>query len=473
MMKIKSKRQKLQSASSLAKTPDFSPAIFKAYDIRGVYPTEINEKAAYLIGRGFIKFLKKKNPRVVAARDNRLSSPVLFRNLVKGMVDEGGMVIDIGLSTSPMLYWAVAYFGFDGGINVTASHNPPVFNGFKIVGKEADPIGKEAGLEEIKTLVLRGEFKEKKKKGRITKKKVLTSYVKFVKKKINLKKIKSFKICVDTANAVSGILIPPIFKETNCRIYHLFSHLDGNFPNHSPDPLTKKNLRSLQEAVVIREADFGVAFDGDGDRMFFVDEKGKIIPADIITALIASLILKEKPGEKIYYDIRSSNVVKEIIEETGGVPIAGRIGHAIIKNQMKKEKIVFGGELSGHYFHKENYFCEAPFFVLFTILKELSQRGVKLSELVHPLEKYFHSGEINFKIADKEKITHQLQEHFKNKNGRICRLDGLRIDFDDWWFLVRPSNTESVLRLVIEAKTRKLLNEKKEELIGIISGGEL
>ena len=383
--------------------------------------------------------------------------------MTKGLCQQGVNVIDIGLATSPMFYFAVAHFKFDGGIMITASHLSPEYNGFKLVREKAIPISEKTGLKEIKKLTQ--TLTSFSRQGKIIPKEVLKEYTAFNLKDFDLEAIKPFKIVIDTANAVSGILIPEIFKKINCKIYHLFPKLDGKFPNHFPNPIIKENLLSLQKEVRNKKADLGVAFDGDGDRIIFLDERGKIIFGDFITALLSQIILKAHSGEKILYDIRSSNIVKETIKRYGGVPIISRIGHSFIKEKMRKENIIFAGEFSGHYYHKLHYFCEAPIFVLFEILKEIS-KGKSFSQLIKPFKKYFHSGEINFKVKNKEGILVKFEK--KYKKGKISHLDGLRVDFKDWWFLVRPSQTEPVLRLVLEAKTKKLMEEKKKELIALI-----
>jgi phosphomannomutase len=447
--------------------------IFHAYDIRGIYPNELNEKAAYKIGLAFVKFLRKKTKKkklnIVIGRDGRLSSPKLYKSLTQGITGGEANVIDIGLSTTPMLYWTVGYYKFDGGINITASHNPPKYNGFKLVREKAMKIGENSGMKEIKNLAKNIDSSEfsKTNKGRIKKKNILPEYIKDNLTLTNLKKIKRLKIVIDTANSVSGIVIPKIFKKTGCKIHHIFSKLDGNFPNHYPDPLKKENLKSLCAEVEKRKADLGIAFDGDGDRIFFIDQNGKVIEAHFITALLAELILEKNPKEKILFDIRTSNIVPEIIKSNGGKPVVYRIGHALISNKMIKDKIFFGGELSGHYFLKKHYYCESPFFVLFKVLEKMSETGKNISELVESYQKYFHSGEINFKIKDKEEILKALEKKYKKR--KISKLDGLRIDFNDWWFLVRASNTEPVLRLVLEAKTKKKMEKKVKELKKIIN----
>ena len=441
------------------------PNIFKAYDVRGIYPKELNKEAAYLIGRAFVKFLNKKNPKIVVGRDGRLSSPVIFKWLTKGIIEEGGNVINIGLSITPMLYWACAYYKFDGGINITASHNPPEYNGFKLVRENAIPISEKSGIREIRNLVLRENF-QKLKKGKNAKKEVSADYIKFNLKNHDLKRIKPLKIIIDTANAVPGIIVPKFFQETKCKIYHLFPKLDGNFPNHFPSPHEEKNLKALEKEVLRQKADLGIAFDGDGDRIVFIDEQGRIIPGDLISALLVSLILKRNPGEKVLCDVRSSNIIRDAVKENGGISVLGRIGHSFIKEKMRKENIIFQGEMNGHYYLREHYFSEAPFFVIFGVLGEMSKTEKSISDLVKSFRKYFYSGEINFKVKDKKKALEILENRFRR--GKIIKIDGLRIDFSDWWFIVRPSNTEPLLRLVVEARTEKLMKQKVKEIKAII-----
>ncbi len=440
-----------------------NPNIFRAYDIRGTYPDEINENVAYLIGRAFVYFLKKKKPTIVVGQDNRISSPILFQGLTRGLLDGGAKIFDIGLVTTPMLYFACAHYKYDGGIQISASHNPPQYNGFKLVRERAIPISSKSGLREI--LRLTNKTDQRVKKGSIIKKNVLEDYLNFNFRNFK-KEFRSLKIVIDTANAAGGILIPHLKKRL--RIYSLFEKLDGSFPNHSPDPLKKENLKFLQKEIKKRKADFGVAFDGDGDRICFVDEKGQIISGDLIFALLAEVILKENPGKKILYDIRSSNIVPETIKKEGGIPIVSRIGHSFIKEKMRTKEVFFAGELSGHYYHQDHYFCETPLFVLFKIIETISERRKPLSKLIQPYRKYFQSGEINFKVKDKKKILENLEKVFAGK-GKITKIDGLRVDFPDWWFLARPSGTEDLLRLSLEAKTKKLLKKKKKELTFLIS----
>jgi len=452
--------------------------IFRSYDIRGIYPSQLNEKTAYLIGRAFAKFIRKKskakNLKIVVGRDNRLSSVSLFRHLKKGLLQEGAEIIDIGLSSTPRLYWACSHFRFQGGVQITASHNPPEYNGFKLVGKNSTPIGAQNGLKEIKKIALLG-LKEKKGdlgKKIVKKKTTLSSYINFnlklagLKEKKSLEKLKGVKIVFDTANGVAGIEIKELIKKIPSRSWHLFAELLGSFPNHGPDPLQKENLKILKEKIKAKKADLGVAFDGDGDRIIFLDEKGNTAPGDFITALVSKIILEKKPGQKILYDIRSSNIVPETIKKYKGLPLSSKIGHTFIKNKMQSENIAFAGEFSGHYYLREHYFCEAPLFVLLTVLKELAQKKKPFSQIMKEFSLYQRTEEINFKAKNKEKILKELGKKFRG--GKASRLDGLRVDFPDWWFIARPSGTEDLLRLCIEAKTKKILLQKKKEIITLI-----
>lgn len=442
-----------------------NPSIFKSYDIRGLYPDQINEEAARLIGRAMVEFLGVARPKIVVGRDNRISSPKIHRGLVLGLIDSGATVTDIGLAPTPLLYWACARYGFDGGVSITASHNPPGYNGLKIVKKGAVPVGGQSGLKKIRDLAAKGKFKEKK-RGSIKKKNVLPEYIKFNTKDFHKADFPKATLVVDSANAVPAILLPSIKKNLPGKVHSLFSKLDGRFPNHSPNPLIEKNLAALKKEVKKRSADLGMAFDGDGDRVIFVDEKGRMVPPDLVTAIAARSILRDNPGRKILYDLRSSNAVREIIRESGGVPLMGKVGHAFIKARMRKENIAFAGEFSGHYYHKKHYFCEAPLFVLFTLLKEIARNGESLSQIVGEVSLYSHSGEINFEVKDKDRVLKKLEGRYKK--GKISRLDGLRIDFKEWWFNARASQTEPLLRLVVEAKDRKIMEQKKKELSKLI-----
>jgi len=322
--------------------------IFRSYDIRGIYPSEVNEEVAFFVGRAFVRFLKKKNPKIVIGRDNRLSSDILFENLCQGILEEGGKILDIGLAPTPMFYFGVVKLKADGGIQITASHNPPKYNGFKLVREKAFPIGKKSGLKKIQKIIQSLVEKKEKipeiKKIKALKKDILREYLDFCFKGFDPKKWKGLKIVIDTANAVGGILLPELKKRLPCQVFPLFEKLDGSFPNHLPDP------KVLSQKVKEKRAALGVAFDGDGDRILFVDEKGKMVSGDLILALISFVLLKEKPGLKILYDIRSTKIVREIIKKYKGKSYVCRI------EKMRKKDIFFGGEFSGHYYTKRAFF---------------------------------------------------------------------------------------------------------------------
>ncbi|NMB39785.1 MAG: phosphomannomutase/phosphoglucomutase [Parcubacteria group bacterium] len=420
--------------------------IFKAYDIRGIYGEQLNEDIAYKIGRAFAMYIGSK---IVVARDNRLSSDSLFEALTRGITDQGSDVYDIGLSTSPMFYFAVSNLVCDGGVIITASHNPPQYNGFKMVRSDAMPLSGEDGIDQIKQLVEENNFSSSK-KGNISTLDITDKYVNsFEIKKYNL------KVVVDTANSVSGLIVNRMFRGVS--LFHLFSELDGSFPNHEPNPLEEKNIKDLKEKVLEYGADIGIAFDGDGDRVFFVDEKGELISSDLIIALIAKLIDK-----KVLYDLRCSNIIKETARDS----VMWRVGHSFIKKKMKDEDIFFGGEYSGHYYLKQgsSYF-ESPYFVIYKLFEAMENK--KLSELIAPFKKYYHSGELNFEVKDKQSVIEKVEKNYSY--GKITKIDGVRIDFDDWWFLLRGSNTEPILRLIIEAKSKELLDGKIKEIIPFFS----
>ncbi|PIP24380.1 MAG: phosphomannomutase/phosphoglucomutase [Candidatus Nealsonbacteria bacterium CG23_combo_of_CG06-09_8_20_14_all_37_18] len=451
---------------------DILEKIFKQYDIRGKYPGEINQEIAYLLGWALVNFAREqrkvKKIDILIGRDNRKSSLTLFKVLSKGILDAGGNVISLGLCTSPIFYFASGYYKTDdGGVMITASHLPKDYNGFKLVRELPLSVDIKSGFKEIKKIIQKRIFKIPEKKGKLVKKEVLKQYLKFVRKDPELSEMKPLKIVIDTGNAVTGIIIPQIFKKLNCKILYLFKKLDSDFPNRSLDCTRAENLKNLRREVLKRKADLGVAFDGDGDRITFLDEKGRFVSPSITAALISSILLKNNPEEKILYTVNQSRIIPEVVRENGGFPIISKVGHSNIKRKMRKENILFGGEASAHYYHRSPYFCEAPFFVLFKILKELSKVEKPFSQVLRPFKKYFYSGEINFKVKDTKKALKVLENRFKR--GKILKVDGIRIDFSDWWFNARPSHTEPLLRLVIEAETKKLMEEKKKELIELIN----
>jgi phosphomannomutase len=452
-----------------------NPAIFKAYDIRGLYPSEINEAAVYNIGRALVRHTGAK--KMAVGFDMRGSSLNLQKELIRGITDQGANVVKIGLSTTPMLYFASWKMeDIDAAVMITASHNPAEYNGLKLCRKNAVPIGEGSGMEEIKKLAIEDNFLDREEKGIIIENNDLRKeYIEYIAgffRKPAFDLFGAFKVCgkkivIDFANAM-GILDKEIYEKFPKYIepVYLFDKLDGSFPNHEANPIKPETLKILQEKVISEKADLGVAYDGDADRVGFVDEKGEIVPMDFMIAILAGEVLKKNPGGLVLMDLRSSNAVREIIEKAGGIVHNCRVGHSLIKKQMREENAVFAGELSGHYFFEENKKAEMTALAVLTLLNLLNETGKKMSELTANLKKYYHSGEINSDVEDKTGVMNKLKE--KYSDGKLSELDGIRIDFPDWWLNVRPSNTEPKLRLNLEAKTREMMEEKRDEILAII-----
>jgi|SRR3989344_2087435 len=448
---------------------NFDPSIFKAYDIRGIYGQNLDENTAYKVARAYAVILKKENNksnlRVVVGQDMRVSTPSLKERIVSGLTDSGIGVIDVGLVTTPTYYFAVAYYGYDGGIQVSASHNPPQWNGFKIVRAKAVPMGGETGIYLIRDMVKKSVFSHVVNKGKVVEKKdIVKEEVNVQREGLSWQKIKPFKIAVDTGNGMGALDVEAIFEDLPCKLSKLNFKLDGSFPVHIPDPLKEENLEWLKKEVLDKKCDLGIATDGDSDRWFFVDNLGQTVPQPILRGLMAQIALKENPGATVCYDIRPGRITRDMIEEAGGKAIVTRVGHSLIKETMLKEKAVFGGESSGHYFYQFPYGTfEAPVVLCLKFLSYLSLMDKPLSEVVSPYKRYFHSGEINRDVEDKEQKMEKIAQ--KYRDGKISRLDGITIEYPDFWFNVRPSNTESVLRFALEAKTQKLMQEKRDEII--------
>ena len=450
------------------------PKLFKAYDIRGLSPEEIDADFAYRVGQAMVVFTKAKT--VVVGRDMRDTTPTLFDALSQGITSQGADVIDIGLVTTPMLYYAVAEYDLhDAGVMITASHNPKQYNGFKLCYGDALPIGGESGMKDVRDIAIAGPYPTKK-AGTIVTTDIRSSYIKKLISFLNVAKFQDLNVVVDTANGMEGAIIQDIFAQLpSCRMTGLFLELDGAFPNHEANPLKEETLDALKTAVRSVRADIGVAFDGDGDRIGLVDENGETVRADWIGALLAPLLLTRSPGATMLYDVRESLVVREEIERAGGRAIMCRVGHGLIKPQMRREDAVFASELSGHFYFRDVYGAESSDLVLLLFLELLSASGKKLSELVAPLKRYAHSGEINFEVADKDAVLAKLEQVYGHEATDISRIDGLRMDFrdvntpeNDWWFSVRVSNTEPLLRLNLEAKRAEKMSEERERLLAII-----
>ena len=444
--------------------------IFKAYDIRGLYPEDINEETAFSIAKAFVEFLRNKGEfsgqPIIVGYDARNSSDSLYEAVAEGLVSERADVIDIGAVSTALFYWAIINQKAAGGIMITASHNPAEYNGFKICRAEARSIGLDSGLAEIRELAKKEKAADLSLTGKIWQKNLLEEYISFVKNKIKIEKIKPLKIIVDYGNGMAGSEVEKLLKYLPCSVESLFVEPDGNFPNHEANPIKEENLTVLKEKLLTTKADLGIAFDGDGDRIAFLDEKGELVRGDFITALIAQELLKDNSGQKILYEVRSSKIMPEIILAAGGLPILGRPGHSLMKEKMRQENILFGGELSGHYFYKDLGFIENTLFTMAEILRIISEEQKPFSETISPLKKYFTSGEINFKVTDADQVLAKIEQKFSN--AQIKKIDGLTIIYSDWWFNLRKSNTEPLVRLNLEADTLSLLEEKKKEIKDLI-----
>jgi phosphomannomutase len=447
-------------------------SIFKAYDIRGIYPSQINEEVAEKTARAYARLILEENPgkklTVVVGRDMRLSSPSLSEAVIKGLTESGVNVVDTGLVSTPTFYFAVAFYGYDGGLQVSASHNPKEYNGLKVTRKAAIPVSLESGLDKMRDWVVEDNFENTAEKGIITvKKNILEDVVKEESKGIDISSIKPLNIVVDAANSMGALDIEAIFENLPVKLIKINFDLDGTFPNHAPDPLVEENLKQLQEAVIKYHADLGIAPDGDGDRYFVVDEKGENIRQEILRGIMARISLEENPGATVAYDIRPGRITKDMIEEAGGKAIVTRVGHSLIKEAMLKNNAVFGGESSGHYFYKFPYGTfEAPTSLILRFLNFISKENKPLSEIVKPLKRYYHSGEINSKVTDSKVKLEELKSRFSD--AKINDLDGITFEYPDYWFNVRPSNTEPLLRLNLEAKTKELMEARRDEVVEFI-----
>ncbi len=439
--------------------------IFKAYDIRGAYPSELDEDMARNIGRAYVKFLRPKN--IVIGRDMRLSSPSLAEAFIKGAMEDDISLTDIGMVTTPMLYFAIIDGKFDGGVMVTASHLPAEKNGFKLCRQNAIPLSGTHGLPEIEKLVMqtRSGPAEAASKGKYQKLDMLNRYIDVLSAFVHTPK--DLKIVIDVGNGMSGDEVSGLFKKfPSWDLVGMYMKPDGHFPHHVANPLIPANTSDLQDRVLKEKADVGVAFDGDADRCGFIDEKGRRIPEDLVTALIAQVLLAKHPGETIIYDLRSSHIVPETIKARGGRPVRSRVGHAFIKELMRQENALFAGELSGHYYYRDTGFTDNALFTMIWMLNFLASKNSPLSESVDPLRKYYSTGEINMRVNDKKAVFDALEKSFAA--AALDHLDGLTVEQDSWWFNLRPSNTEPVIRLNMEAGDESTLDEKKQDVIKII-----
>ncbi len=447
---------------------DYNPSIFKAYDIRGLVGKDFDDAFCEALGRAFVVHTGAKV--IVAGRDMRGSSPGYFAALTRGMMRQGADVIDIGMVSTPMFYFAVSDYDLhDAGIMVTASHNPSEYNGFKMVHGDAMPIGKGSGMEELKALVENGEFPDAK-EGTLVQTDIVPDYLERLFALVPADSIGKLKVVVDAGNGMGGVILPKIFEALpQAEVHRLYWEPDGTFPNHEANPLKTETLADLQAKIKEVGADIGIALDGDSDRIGLVDEKGEIVRADQIIAMLAHVLLPGNAGDAVTYNVSCGNVAPEEIKASGGTPVMTPTGHALIKPILRKNGGLFGGELSGHFYFREFFSAENTDYVMLLALQLLSRQGKPLSELVAPFRRYAHSGELNFKVADAKAKMAAIQEKYAPEAASVTDIDGLRLDFGDWWCSIRASNTEPLLRLNLEAATRDAMEKKKEELVSLIT----
>jgi phosphomannomutase len=442
------------------------PKVFKAYDVRGVHGVDIDEDGAYRVGRAYVEHFE---PRTVAVgRDMRVSSPTMAAAVIAGVSDGGADVVDLGLVGTEMVYFAVGDGGLDGGICVTASHNPKEYTGMKIVRRGALPVGGESGLMDVRDRAL-GGFATTARTGAVREEDVWPGFVDKVLSFVDTSAIKPLRVVVDAANGMAGTMLPPVLERLPVEVVRCYFEPDGTFPNHEPNPLLPENREFVVRKTREEGADLGVAFDGDADRCFFVDDAGEFVPGDFVTALLAEAMLAREPGAKVIYDVRASWAVPRAIEAAGGVPVTSRVGHAFIKHRMRKEDALFGGEVSAHYYFRDFSQADSGVVPFLVMLELISRSGRRLSDLLAPYrERYFLSGEINTPVADVAVKLQELKTLYGAAGGRLSHLDGLSVEFDDWHFNVRPSNTEPLLRLNLEALSQAEMGARRDEVLSVI-----
>ncbi len=440
------------------------PRIFKAYDIRGIYPTELDEAAAYKIGRAFVSLLDPK--QVIVGRGMRLSGPRLFKAVTDGIRDQGADVVDVGMVSTDQYYFACGRLG-GSGMMVTASHNPKAYNGFKIVRQMPYLLSGDSGIKDLQRLVAEESWSDPGGRGGMHARDLSQEFVDFLLTLIDPRALKPLKVIADTGNGMVGPALARVYERLPVRLTPMYFEPDGSLPNHGLDPLQEENRAELQRRVVEEGADVGFAFDGDGDRFFVIDDRGHFVPGDFMTALLADYFLRKQPGEKIVYDVRASWAVSDMVRAAGGTPLIERVGHAFIKRRMADENALFAGEVTGHYYFRPFMYADSGIIPSLMILEMLSQSGKRLSELLAPIEaKYFVSGEINSTVDDPQAKLRQLAERYAD--AKIERIDGFSASYGQWHFNVRTSNTEPLIRLNLEARSREQMEEKRDEVLSII-----
>jgi phosphomannomutase len=445
--------------------------IFKAYDVRGLYPGEINEGVAHQIGRGFVAYLEAKT--VGVSRDMRVSSPAVAAAFIAGAREQGADVVDYGMLGTDMLYFAVVRDGLDGGAQVTASHNPGQYNGIKMVRSGALPLSGDAGIGDIRDMITDDRLPPAPARpGQVSTGDVLADYVEKVMSFIDPSLVKPFTVVLDAGSGMAGLVAPKLFERLPCKVTKLCFEIDGTFPNHEANPLIEENRGDITAEVVRQKADVGIAWDGDADRCFFIDGSGEFISGDFVTALLAEAFLLKHPGATVIYDLRASHAVRDTVARYGGKALMNRVGHAFIKQRMRQEDGIFAGEVTGHYYFRDFYYADNGFIPALLILELMSKKNKSLRDLLQPYrERYFISGEINTKLASMSEVPKKLAAlEARYKDAQIARLDGVSVDYPDWHFNVRASNTEPLLRLNLEALTPELMERRRDEVLDVIRG---
>lgn len=445
--------------------------IFKSYDVRGIYPSELNEDVAYAIGRCFVPLVRagrsSTGATIAVGRDMRPSGERLCEGFARGATEAGADVLDIGMVSTDALYFAVGRLGLDGGVMITASHNPAQYNGMKFTRSQAQAISLDTGLATIRDQLLCNDLPPKAASpGNVTRRNVLDDFAEHCLSFVDATKIEPLRIAIDAGNGMAGETIPHVFKSLPCEIVPLYFELDGSFPNHPASPIEPENMIDLQAAVRKHRCDLGVAFDGDADRMFIVDETGALIDGSTVTALVALTTLKKHPGAKILYNLICSRSVPELIRRAGGIPVRSKVGHSIIKVLMREQDVVFGGEHSGHFYFRDNWYADSGMIAFLSCLELFSEAKQPVSRIIAPIDTRFRSGEINSTVSDVAAKLDEIERHYSD--AEIDRLDGLTVSYPHWWMNVRPSNTEPLLRLNLEGDTKALMEEHRNEALALI-----
>jgi len=444
----------------------FDTSIFKSYDVRGIVGSQLTPDVAYWIGRAFVQALGRTN--ICIGRDMRPSGEELLAALTRGAVEAGADVTHIGLISTDALYFAVGHYGFDGGVMITASHNPAAYNGLKFCREQAQAISLDTGLGAIRDLALSGAFTMPARPGRVAERAILDDFgrhcISFIR---DPAKIKPYRIAIDAGNGMAGLTVPYVFQHLpQVEVIPLYFELDGTFPNHPASPIEDENKLDLRKLVLERGCDLGAAFDGDADRMFLVDERGGFPDGSIVTAAVGVATLKKYPGSKILYNLICSRSVPEAVLAHGGIPVRSQVGHSLIKPLMRQQNIPFGGEHSGHFYFRDNWFADSGMIALLQCLDLFSEEGETITQAIAPFNTRFRSGEINSTVADADAKMDALEAHFRG--AKIDHLDGLTVEYPGWWFNVRKSNTEPLLRLNVEGDTKELMELHRDEVLQLL-----